>query len=131
MKTIDVIAGLIRFPFEKYLIGQRPPGKKFGRLWEFPGGQLEDGETHEECLYREIEREEFPGMRIKVGPQFEESSYEDEELKIRLFGYRVEYISGIFQVKAHTRLAFPFPGEMKNYDFVDADKVFVRKLQGL
>ena len=44
------------------LIGRRKRGKCHTGVWEFPGGTVENGETHEHCLVREL-REEFDVMR--------------------------------------------------------------------
>lgn len=41
----------------RILLAQRPPGKQFAGLWEFPGGKLEDGETPEAALVRELAEE--------------------------------------------------------------------------
>ena len=49
----------------RYLLGRRPTGGLLGGLWEFPGGKVESGETHEAALLREV-REEL-GMGIEVG----------------------------------------------------------------
>jgi mutator protein MutT len=38
----------------KYLVCQRPPEKRHGGLWEFPGGKLEPGETLEQAAHREL-----------------------------------------------------------------------------
>jgi mutator protein MutT len=39
---------------DKYLVCQRPVHKRHGRLWEFPGGKLEAGETYLEAARREL-----------------------------------------------------------------------------
>jgi 8-oxo-dGTP diphosphatase len=39
------------------LMQQRPPGKRYGGLWEFPGGKVEPGEHPAAALVRELEEE--------------------------------------------------------------------------
>ena len=41
----------------RVLIARRPEGKPMAGLWEFPGGKVEQGETPEETLIRELKEE--------------------------------------------------------------------------
>ncbi|MEZ5895228.1 MAG: (deoxy)nucleoside triphosphate pyrophosphohydrolase [Parvularculaceae bacterium] len=41
----------------RVLLAKRPAGKAMAGLWEFPGGKLEDSETPEEALVRELREE--------------------------------------------------------------------------
>jgi 8-oxo-dGTP diphosphatase len=41
----------------RILLAQRPEGKEMSGLWEFPGGKVEEGETPEVALVRELEEE--------------------------------------------------------------------------
>ena len=63
MKTINVVAAVIKKD-NKIFASQRGYGE-FKDGWEFPGGKIEQGETLEEALIREI-REEL-NVKIRVG----------------------------------------------------------------
>ena len=55
MKTIEVVAAIIH-EGNSFLATQRGYGE-FKGLWEFPGGKIDDGESNEEALIREIKEE--------------------------------------------------------------------------
>ena len=55
MKELYVVAAIIKKD-NQILATQRGYGE-FEGLWEFPGGKIEDGETKEEALVREIKEE--------------------------------------------------------------------------
>ena len=48
----------------RLFVAQRPPWKKFGLLWEFPGGKVEPGEGLEQSLVREIKEELCLDIRV-------------------------------------------------------------------
>ena len=53
----EVVAALI-WDKDKFMICQRPAHKARGLLWEFVGGKVEQGETKEQALIREIKEAE-------------------------------------------------------------------------
>ena len=63
-KPIVVVAGWIENR-GKILLTQRPPEEANGGLWELPGGKVEDGETLQQALRREIKEE----LNLTVYPQ--------------------------------------------------------------
>ncbi|MEX2526266.1 MAG: (deoxy)nucleoside triphosphate pyrophosphohydrolase [Gemmatimonadota bacterium] len=62
---IPVLAAVIRRN-HRYLLCLRPPGKRHGGLWEFPGGKLDAGESEREGVTREL-REELDVEVTAVG----------------------------------------------------------------
>ncbi len=84
---ILVVAVALVDPDGRVLIAQRPPGKAMAGLWEFPGGKLEDGETPEGALIRELNEE--LGISVKepcLAPfTFASHSYSDFQLLMPLY----------------------------------------------
>ncbi|MDF2181549.1 Nudix family hydrolase [Neptuniibacter sp. CAU 1671] len=57
MKQIHVAAAVIKNAQGEILLALRPNDKHQGGLWEFPGGKVEQGETVQEALKRELQEE--------------------------------------------------------------------------
>ena len=53
MLQIEVACGVMFNKDNKILMGLRSKGSPYAGIWEFPGGQLEQNESIEECLHRE------------------------------------------------------------------------------
>lgn len=56
-KVVDVAVGVLIRPDGDFLLTSRPPGKVYEGYWEFPGGKLEQGESVETALRRELQEE--------------------------------------------------------------------------
>ena len=81
---ITVIAAIIKKD-NKYLIGRRGPKEKSTGLWEFPGGKIEYGETHEECLKRELKEE--LNIDAEIGELYSEYVYKYPHIAYKLYFY--------------------------------------------
>lgn len=53
----EVAVGVLVRADGSFLLAQRPAGKPYEGYWEFPGGKLEDGESVEAALARELHEE--------------------------------------------------------------------------
>ena len=59
-----VVAAVLIDAMDRALLHRRPAGKRHAGLWEFPGGKVEPGESHESALIREIAEE----LAIAIAP---------------------------------------------------------------
>jgi 8-oxo-dGTP diphosphatase len=110
----------------KILIARRKKDDPLKDKWEFPGGKVEDNETPEECLRRELHEE--LGIDSKVGDFICASKYEYAHISIELLAYKVRYVSGEFKAYDHEELKWISPSDLVKYDFPEADKPIIKKL---
>ena len=90
MKTVLVSAVALIDIDGRVLLAQRPEGKSMAGLWEFPGGKVEQGETPETALIRELHEElGIETWQSCLAPlTFASHSYDDFHLLMPLFACR-------------------------------------------
>ena len=54
MKHVEVVCAIIVNDKDEVFCTKRGPGRALEGYWEFPGGKVENNETHEETIIREI-----------------------------------------------------------------------------
>ncbi len=90
MKVVDVVAAVLTNAKGDVLMAQRPRGKSLEGLWEFPGGKVEEGESHHVALVRELDEE--LGLSLSADPaasQFLHCTHINQaERSLRLHFYR-------------------------------------------
>src|SRR5262249_55633552 len=82
--TIRVVAAMIEDQ-GRYLITQRRPSAVLPKLWEFPGGRVEEGETDEQALTREVMHR--LGVSVEVGQlvSFVRHPYDKYTIELHLY----------------------------------------------
>jgi len=90
VKTLLVSAVALIDRDGRVLLAQRPEGKPMAGLWEFPGGKVEEGETPETALIRELQEElGINTWQSCLAPlTFASHSYDDFHLLMPLFACR-------------------------------------------
>jgi len=111
----------------KFLLGKRPPTGLLGGLWEFPGGKIEPGETHEQALVRECDEE--LGVRVRVGGMVANVKHAYTHLRVTLNVYRCRVVSGKPKAKTHTELRWVAPSEFDEFAFPKANHKFIDLLR--
>ena len=125
-QVINVVAAAI----EKdglIFCAQRPEGKSLGGFWEFPGGKLENGETPEEALIREI-KEEFDS-EIEVISFLNEASYEYDFGIVTMKTYLSKLINGELQLLEHQDSKWLPIEELSELEWAPVDIPAVKCLQ--
>ena len=113
----------------RLLVAQRPPWKKFGLLWEFPGGKVEPGEGLEESLVREIKEELC--LDICVNGLFKNISRQEPDFEIDLHAYWCRICGGTLCLLEHVAFMWANLPELKQMDFTKADCLLIPFLEGL
>jgi len=121
----DVTAAVI-YNDKKVLITRRAAGQKHAGWWEFPGGKIEDGESPEVCLRRELMEE--LGVDAQIGDLLAESIFRYETGAIRLLAYRAEIISGEIQLCVHDACQWVSAAESLQCRLLPADRPIAEKL---
>jgi 8-oxo-dGTP diphosphatase len=113
---------------KRILIGQRPEGKDLAGLWEFPGGKLEEGETIEECIRRELWEE----LNIKADVHefllSVSKTYTHGEFKLMVYRVTLEDVENL-KAQVHQDLKWVAVDELKNYQFPPADVDIIAYLE--
>lgn len=127
MKKIKVVAAVI-FWNDLVLCVQRPKNKLFyiSEKFEFPGGKIEEGETEEEALKRELLEELNLTVEIKSFFMTVEHEYPDFELTMHSFICEVD--SGELILHEHIDKKWLKINELNSLDWAEADIPIVEKL---
>lgn len=130
VKTIRVVAAVIKATNEKgepiIFATQRGYGD-FKGGWEFPGGKIEEGETPQEALVREI-REELD-TEIVVGELIETIEYDYPTFHLSMDCFWVEIVSGELVLKEHEAAKWLTRDELGTVEWLPADVGLIDKIK--
>ena len=111
----------------KILIDRRKAEGEMGGLWEFPGGKIEQGETVEECIKREIKEE--LNIEISVGDRLTTIIHDYQSFKVTLYVHFCQYIGGNPQPIECEEIHWVDISIMDRYQFPQANAKIISFLQ--
>ena len=114
---------------EKVLAVRRGSGMKRAGKWEFPGGKLEQGESAEQSLIREI-REELH-LEISLVRALEPVIHRYPEIEIELIPFLAKPIAGTLQLTEHDAFEWLEVAQLSQLDWAEADLPIVQQVMQL
>lgn len=126
-KNIHVVGAII-IDNNKILCAQRGPDKSLPLKWEFPGGKIEEGESAQEALKREISEE--MNCQIEIGVQVDHTVYEYDFGIVHLTTFSCKLIEGKPELTEHVAIKWLPANELSSLDWAPADIPAVEKLSG-
>lgn len=117
-------AGII-WKKEQFLIAKRSKDQ----FWEFPGGNIEVGETPEQCLVREINEE----LNIKIVVENFLAKIEGffRGRNMELYAFHARWLEGQPELRVHTDIRWIEPRRMNEFLFVEEDREIVKMMKPL
>ena len=130
MKTIRVVAAVIRDINENgepiIFATQRGYGD-FKDGWEFPGGKIEEGETPQQALWREIMEE--LNAEIKVGELIDTIEYDYSTFHLSMDCFWAEVVSGDLVLKEHEAAKWLVKEELDTVEWLPADVALIERVK--
>ena len=128
MKTIEVVAGVIKDKEGLTLAVQRGESSKeyISKKWEFPGGKIEEGESREDALFRELSEE----LKIEttIGDLVMTVDHTYPDFRLIMHAFHCEILSGELTLTEHLDQKWLSRSELKDLDWAAADVPIVDKL---
>ena len=125
MKTVRVVAAVIR-DGDKIFATQRGYGE-YKDGWEFPGGKIEEGETPQEALNREIFEE--LDTEIAVGNLIKTIEYDYPTFHLSMDCFWATVKSGHLELKEAEAARWLSKEELDEVEWLPADLELVDKIR--
>jgi 8-oxo-dGTP diphosphatase len=118
MSQHQSIAGIAR-KGNLYLIAKRKPGGALSEKWEFPGGKVESGESHQQAMVREWDEE--LKVPVKTGSYICSGSFVHKGIEFQLSAYEVTLLSENFVLLEHTEIRWERMSVIETMDIAESD----------
>lgn len=95
--------------------------------WEFPGGKINDGESPEECLKRELHEE--LGVEVSVGQSLPVTTHHYPSFSVTLHPFICKIVSGEITLHEHNAIVWLPMEELHTLDWAEADLPVIEEYQ--
>lgn len=123
MNVLNVACAII-LKGEKILAAKRSKTMSLPFKWEFPGGKINDNESEEECIHRELQEE--LNIKVKIIGKLKNHFYDYGDTKINLIPFLVKYHEGNINLTEHSEAKWFSKKELAELDWANADIAILR-----
>ncbi|MBO4909267.1 MAG: (deoxy)nucleoside triphosphate pyrophosphohydrolase [Lachnospiraceae bacterium] len=129
MKTIRVVAAVIKAEKngEPIIFATQRGYGEFKDGWEFPGGKIQEGETSQQALKREIMEE--LDTEIEVGELIDTIEYDYPEFHLSMDCFWCSIVKGDLVLKEHEAAKWLIKESLDEVDWLPADKDLIEKIR--
>lgn len=130
MKTVRVVAAVIKAinaDGEPIVFATQRGYGDFKGGWEFPGGKIEEGETPQEALKREILEE--LDTKIAVGDLIDTIEYDYPIFHLSMDCFWCEIVRGDLVLKEHAEARWLKKTQLEEVEWLPADMVLIEQLE--
>jgi len=122
---IDVVAAVIK-KNNKYFIAQRNRHKHFAFYWEFPGGKVDNDESFEQALKREIYEE--LSINIKIKEKITSEKFKDDKIDVEVHYFLCELTDEDIILSEHENMKWLFKKDLLNFKLAPGDSKIINYL---
>jgi len=123
---IDVVAAVIK-KNNLYFIAQRNRNKHFAYYWEFPGGKVDNQETFENALKREIKEE--LSINISVLKHIASEKHKDEKIDVNVHYFLCELLNENIILSEHEDMKWLRKNDLKQFKMAPGDSKIIKYLE--
>ena len=131
-KNLKIVVSIALINNEnEILLSKRPEKKHLSGFWEFPGGKVEEGETPEKALIREVKEELNIDINNKCIAPLSFSEFDYNNFQLLLLLYICRRWDGVPMSMENNKLEWVKPNLLRNYKMPPADDALIYCLQDL
>jgi A/G-specific adenine glycosylase len=111
---------------QQVLLVQRPPHGRWGSLWEFPHGALQEGETYDDGARRLAA--ELTGLQTRLGPELLTVRHGITRYRVTLVCFEADFVAGSFHSPSYARGQWLAPAALADYPVSSPQRQLARAL---
>ena len=131
-KNLKIVVSIALINNEnEILLSKRPEKKHLSGFWEFPGGKVEEGETPEKALIREVKEELNIDINNKCIAPLSFSEFDYNNFQLLLLLYICRRWDGVPMSMENNKLKWVKQNMLRDYKMPPADDALIYCLQDL